>query len=118
MSVRRILLIVLTAFVPAVLFAQEGITWNKAGNGYYQFEEGELGLYTLPKQTKTVILSKKQLTPEGKTAALPVQSFSFTADDKKILLFANTKKVWRYKTRGDYFVFDTNTGTLTKLGKN
>jgi dipeptidyl-peptidase-4 len=118
MTVRRILLIVLTAFVPAVLFAQEGIKWNKAGNGYYQFEEGELGLYTLPKQTKTVILSKKQLTPEGKTAALPVQSFSFTADDKKILLFANTKKVWRYKTRGDYFVFDTNTGTLTKLGKN
>jgi dipeptidyl-peptidase-4 len=117
-QLRRSLLVVLTAFVPVILFAQGGIKWNKAGNGYYQFEKGELDLYTLPQQTKTVILSKTQLTPSGTTAPLNVQSFSFSADDKKVLLFTNTKKVWRLRTRGDYYVFDLNTGVLTKLGKN
>ncbi|AEW00944.1 Dipeptidyl-peptidase IV [Niastella koreensis GR20-10] len=108
----------LTAFVPVILFAQGGIKWNRAGNGYYQLDKGELDLYTLPQQNKTVILSKTQLTPSGKTAPLNIQSFSFSADDKKVLLFTNTKKVWRLRTRGDYYVFDINTGALTKLGKD
>ena len=115
---RRILFVLLTAFVPVILLAQGGIKWNRAGNGYYQLDKGELDLYTLPQQTKTVILSKTQLTPSGKPGPLSVQSFSFSADDKKVLLFTNTKKVWRLRTRGDYYVFDINTGALTKLGNN
>ncbi|HEX6426166.1 MAG TPA: hypothetical protein VF008_00720, partial [Niastella sp.] len=64
---RKLLFVIITLFVPVVLFSQGGaIKWNKSGNGYYRFEEGELGLYTLPQQTKTVIITKKQLTPEEK----------------------------------------------------
>ncbi len=112
-------LIMLTVLAPAALLAQGGaIKWAKSGNAYYRFEEGELGLYSLPKQTKTIVVSTKQLTPEGKNAPLNSRSFSFSADEKKILFFTNTKKVWRLQTRGDYWVFDTNTGKLTKLGKN
>jgi dipeptidyl-peptidase 4 len=117
-SLRTFLLVILTAFVPVISFAQGGIKWNKTGNGYYRFEAGEVVLYTLPQETKTVIVSKKQLIPEGKTTPLTVRGFSFSTDDKKVLLFANTKKVWRLQTRGDYYVFDINTGALTKLGKN
>ena len=36
--------------------------------------------------------------------------------ENKILLFTNAKKVWRYKTRGDYFVYDFKTNTL--IGQN
>ena len=36
----------------------------------------------------------------------------------KILLFTNAKKVWRYKTRGDYFVFDLKKKKLIKIGKD
>lgn len=112
-------LIILTVLAPAVLLAQGGaIKWAKSGNAYYRFEEGELGLYSLPKQTKTIVVSAKQLTPEGKNAPLNSRSFSFSADEKKILFFTNTKKVWRLQTRGDYWVFDTNTGKLAKLGND
>ena len=79
-TLRRSLLVIITAFVPVILFAQGGIKWNRTGNGYYQFEKGELDLYTLPQQAKTVIISKTQLTPPGTTTPLNVQSFSFTAD--------------------------------------
>ncbi|WP_242696349.1 S9 family peptidase [Longitalea luteola] len=112
------LITILIVFVPAVLFAQGAIKWTKNGNAYYRFEEGELGMYTLPQQSKAIVLSKKQLTPEGKTTPLNVKGFGFSADEKKVLLFTNTKKVWRLNTRGDYWVFDMNTGTLKQLGKN
>ncbi|OQP59321.1 S9 family peptidase [Niastella populi] len=113
------LLVILTVLAPAVLLAQGGaIKWAKSGNAYYRFDNGELGLYNLPQHTRTVVVSTKQLTPEGKTAPLNSRSFSFSADEKKILFFTNTKKVWRLQTRGDYWVFNTNTGKLTKLGNN
>jgi dipeptidyl-peptidase-4 len=118
-ALRTFLLVILAVFGAVALFAQGGgIKWAKNGNTYYRFDNGELGLYSLPKHTKTVIVSTKQLTPEGKTAPLNGRSYSFSADEKKILFFTNTKKVWRLQTRGDYWVFDTNTGSLTKLGKN
>jgi dipeptidyl-peptidase 4 len=104
--------------VPVLLSAQGAIKWSKTSNGYYGFADGELSLYTMPKQAKSVIISKKQLTPEGKTTPLSARGYSFTADEKKVLLFTNTKKVWRLHTRGDYWVFDTNTGALKQLGKN
>jgi dipeptidyl-peptidase-4 len=116
---RKLLLSVLIIIlVPFTLFAQGGIKWAKNTNGYYRFEAGELSLYTLPQNVKTPIISKSQLTPAGRSAALVVRSFSFSTDEKKVLLFTNTKKVWRLQTRGDYWVFDRNTGSLTQLGKN
>ena len=42
----------------------------------------------------------------------------FQKKKNKILLFTNAKKVWRYKTRGDYFVFDLKKKKLIKIGKN
>jgi dipeptidyl-peptidase-4 len=112
-----LLLVIVTVPAPVALFAQGAIKWAKNGNSYYRIENGELGLYTLPQHTKTVVVTQKQLTPEGQTTQINGRSYSFSNDEKKVLFFTNTKKVWRLQTRGDYWVFDTNTGKLTKLGK-
>jgi dipeptidyl-peptidase-4 len=32
-------------------------------------------------------------------------------------LFANTQRVWRYHTRGDYWVLDLQTGSLVRMGR-
>ena len=77
---RTFLLVILTVFAPAALPAQGAIKWAKSGNAYYRFDDGELVLYSLPQHTKTVVVSTKQLTPEGKTAPLNGRSFSFSAD--------------------------------------
>lgn len=117
-ALRTFLLVIVTVFVPVLLFAQGAVKWTANGNGYYRLENGELNVYTLPQNTKTALVSKKQLTPEGRTTPLNVRGFSFSADEKKVLLFTNTRKVWRLQTRGDYWVFDTNTGSLKQLGRN
>ncbi|WEK35404.1 MAG: S9 family peptidase [Candidatus Pseudobacter hemicellulosilyticus] len=98
--------------------AQGGFTWAADGNSYYRVENGELLQYALPAQTRTVLLSKQQLTPAGSQQPLTFQSYKFTADGGKILLFTDTRKVWRFNTRGNYWVFDKASGQLKQLGKN
>ncbi|HEX4567101.1 MAG TPA: DPP IV N-terminal domain-containing protein, partial [Vicinamibacterales bacterium] len=45
-----------------------------------------------------------------------VDDYAWSADGKQLLVFTNTKKVWRQNTRGDYYVLDVAAGTHTKLG--
>ena len=112
----RLLCLCLGIFTAHLLFSQGAVKWAKDGNGYYSVQGGELLQFTLPQNTKTVLLSKEQLTPQG-GKPITFRSFAFSDDDKKILLFTNTKKVWRLNTRGEYWVYDRNTNTLKQVGK-
>ena len=47
---------------------------------------------------------------------LEVDDYAWSADGKRLLLFTNTKKVWRRNTRGDYWVLDVAAGTQKKMG--
>ena len=50
--------------------------------------------------------------------ALDVDDYAWSADGKQLLVFTNTKKVWRQHTRGDYYVLDVAGGAQKKLGKD
>ncbi len=100
------------------IFAQErGINWAADGLGYYEFKNGSIIKIDAKTEAETVIVPKEALIPNGFTSPLKVQSFDYSNDKAKILLFTNTAKVWRYNTRGDYWVMNTTTNTLVQLGK-
>ncbi len=86
-----------------------GIKWGKDGKTYYSLEANSLVRYDLPSFQRTVVVDAPQM-PAG------VQGFSFNDDETKLLLFNNTKKVWRYNTRGDYYVMDLTTKGRKQLG--
>ena len=109
-----IILILIVIALPAI--CQQDIKWGADGNSYYKTENGGIVKYTLPQNNKSVILQKQYLTPAGKTVSLSVGNFIFSADEKKLLIYTNTKKVWRYNTRGDYWIYDFNNKTLKQLG--
>jgi dipeptidyl-peptidase-4 len=94
------------------------VNWTNDGDSYFELEEGELVTYTLPNHEVKTVISKEQFTPAGKTEPIEVAHFSFSQDQQKILLFTNTVKVWRLHTKGDYWVFNFKTNTLTQLGKS
>ncbi|MBS1681319.1 MAG: DPP IV N-terminal domain-containing protein [Bacteroidetes bacterium] len=96
----------------------QGIRWSKDGNGYYKNEAGEVNLYELPAHKKTVFLSKADLTPDGKTEGLRVRNFTVSNDGKLVLIYTNTKKVWRLDTEGDYWVLNLSTKKLQQVGKS
>ncbi len=100
--------------------------WQKNGEIYTILEPSTKGHgtdivgYDTASGKRTVLVSATQLTPPGdagKTAGpLGIDEYAWSDDQKKLLIFTNTKKVWRENTRGDYWVFDESTGKLSKLG--
>ena len=97
---------------------QKSIKWSADGNSYYSVENNELVRYTLPENKSSIIATGRQLTPEGSTNPLSFDFFSLSDDQQKVLLFTNTKRVWRLNSKGDYWVLDLKTGSLNKLGKS
>ena len=93
-----------------------GLTWTADGVAYVKFTEGKIVRIDPKTDAETVIAKEEQLTPAGGTP-LKVQSFDYSPNKNNLLLFANTAKVWRYNTRGDYWVLNIAANKLTQLGK-
>jgi dipeptidyl-peptidase-4 len=111
---KRILFILI--LIPSIVPAQ-GLRWSKDGNSYYMIESNQLVRYTLPSLESKTVLSASDLTPPGKRAPMKVKDFFFSGDETKIVLFTNSKRVWRLETRGDYWVMDLTSKKLSQLGK-
>ncbi|BFO68026.1 S9 family peptidase [Chryseobacterium sp. KCF3-3] len=98
--------------------AAQKTQWTPDGNAYYSFTKKGVEIVDILHPGKDqLLLNSSELVPAGSSEALQVQSFQVSPDDKSLLLFANTKKVWRDNTRGDYWIYDKNTKKLTQLGK-
>lgn len=109
-------------FLIIVIFAAsqaigQGIRWSSDGNAYLEEENGAIVRYELPSLKKTILFTSAQLTPRDSSRSLEVKDLQFSDDNKKLLIYTNSKKVWRQETRGDYWVLDLNTNKLTQVGK-
>ncbi len=92
--------------------------WAKDGYRYYRVIKGEVMLLDVrDTNKKTTLLSRAMLTPQGQNP-IEVNSFYLADDGQKVLIYTNAKKVWRYDTRGDYWVYDLAAKKLVQLGKN
>ncbi|HNB55410.1 MAG TPA: S9 family peptidase, partial [bacterium] len=96
--------------------------WLKNGKGYTTLEvsdrvEGkDIIKYDAATGTRTVLIGAEKLIPQGQTRPLKISDYFWSSDDSRLLIFTNTRKVWRYNTRGDYWVLDIGAGKLHKLG--
>jgi len=117
-SLKVSLLIVVICFTVSV-YAQppRGIHWSADGISYYEMAADGITRIQMPAFTKTVVVTTEQLTPKDSSHALKVRNFFFSDDGKKILIYTNSKKVWRYDTRGDYWVLNTADNSLKQIGK-
>jgi dipeptidyl-peptidase-4 len=116
----KLTLVLLISFFYAETYAQskQDINWTKDGNGYYEISDGEIVDITLPKRDRRTVMSRAQLIPSGMNEPLKINSFVISADGTKVLIYTNSKKVWRYETRGDYWLADLKANTLTQIGKD
>jgi dipeptidyl-peptidase-4 len=65
---------------------------------------------------KEIVVLAGAFVPEGQSEPLKVESFEFSADESKLLLYTHSQRVWRRNTRGDYWVLDLASRRLQKLG--
>lgn len=90
-------------------FAQ--FTWTKQRGVIIAEDDGKIFTANLIKAEQETLLDLSKY-PEIK-----LQSFSLDEEEKNIILFANAKKVWRYETKGDYFIYNIASKTIQQIGK-
>lgn len=99
------------------------VNWMNDGEHYARIErkdngECEIVAYSAKDGSKTTIISSDLLmTDKQKRQWLNVEAWSLSDDKQKALLYTNSRRVWRYNTRGDYWVLNMNDGQLKQIGK-
>ncbi|MCB2207126.1 MAG: S9 family peptidase [Bacteroidetes bacterium] len=96
--------------------------WLEDGSGYTTLEssESETGgreivKYDPKSGDRILLVTSEQLVPESEESPLQISDYHWSPDGSKLLIFTNTQRVWRYHTRGDYWVLDLTSGQLTQL---
>jgi dipeptidyl-peptidase-4 len=72
--------------------------------------------YETATSKRTVLVSASQLVPSPNNKPLTLENYAWSQDNKRLLIYTNSKKVWRRNTRGDYWVLDLGSGKLRQLG--
>jgi dipeptidyl-peptidase-4 len=65
---------------------------------------------------KEVLVSAEKLIPSPAAKPLSIESYEFSKDLDVVLIYTNSKKVWRLNTRGDSWTYHRSTAKLTKHG--
>jgi len=140
---KRVILIPLFLLVSFVAWSQESLNlidiykngtysakrygpvrWMKDNNGYSTLEKNsgvggvDIIRYEAKSGARSVLVSAELLIPKGETNPLSISNYEWSLDNSKLLVFTNTRRVWRYHTRGDYWVLDIESGNLTQLGRS
>ena len=97
--------------------------WLENGSAYTTLEPStvnkearDIVRYEAATGRRSVLIAAAALIPAGGSAPLTIDDYAWSKDGLKLLVFTNSKQVWRQNTRGDYWVFDIKAGKLTKLG--
>ncbi|MDR0431640.1 MAG: S9 family peptidase [Tannerellaceae bacterium] len=99
------------------------VNWLKDGERYVKLEANrEIGgtdivAYRAKDNAREVIVEASLLRNGMNDKPLDIRSISWSEDNRRILIYNNTKRVWRYDTRGDYWVLALDDGMLHQLGK-
>jgi dipeptidyl-peptidase 4 len=118
-NIKNFSLLIVVQFTFIILVAQPGVPvtkWTPDGGSYYTVERKEIVKIELPSQNKTVFISRKQLVVKVGDTINP-RSFQLSTDGKLALIYTNAQKVWRYPTRGDYWLLNLATSQLKQIGK-
>lgn len=101
---------------------QNPIFWISNGDSYITISTNEKGENELiehrsKNNRSRIFLSSEALTPKGAEQALEIESFSLSDDQRKVLIFTNSSRVWRSNTKGDYWLYDFKDATLSQIGE-
>lgn len=97
--------------------------WIDGGSAYTTLEPSatdkesrDIIRYETANGRRSVLIAAASLTPRGASKALSIDDYAWFRDGQKLLVFTNSKQVWRQNTGGDYWVYNINARSLMKLG--
>jgi len=98
--------------------------WMSDGGSYTTLEPSaeakggrDLVLYRAETGRREVLVSAAKLVPAGASGPLAIEDYAWSPDGKVLIVFTNSKRVWRRNTRGDFWTYELASGRLRKLGR-
>ncbi|HEX5553839.1 MAG TPA: DPP IV N-terminal domain-containing protein [Chitinophagaceae bacterium] len=100
-----------------------GIQWEKTGHLFTRLEPNDGGFDIVEYDpannfSEKIIATSSQLIPLDSTKPLEVESYTWYPEHRKLLLFTDSKRVWRAHTRGDFWIYELKSKKLSRLGKD
>ena len=96
--------------------------WLADGRGYTTVETDGPGQSLVRHDARTgdqsTLVAATELTPGLESPPLRIEAYEFSGKLGKVLIYTNSKRVWRRNTRGDYWVLDRASGELRRLGQS
>ncbi|MFK8112987.1 MAG: DPP IV N-terminal domain-containing protein, partial [Rubripirellula sp.] len=97
-----------------------GGQWLEGEAAYTTLEEDAEGKSVVRHDAATgdtsVMVPASELIPPDEGKPLSIESYQWSKDKNRLLIFTQAKRVWRNNTRGDYWVLDRSSRQLQKLG--
>ena len=107
----NLLLLIVNISALARVLPQD-VIWNDDETGYYVVKNNSIVLVSTKGKEDKIILSSADVSD------MKIESFGFSKNMSKALIFTNSKRVWRYNTRGDYWVYDLESRNGKRLGSD
>jgi dipeptidyl-peptidase-4 len=79
-------------------------------------KQSDIVFYNVDGSGRKVLVAIENLIPEGKTKPLSIDDYTWSKDGKWVLIYTNSKKVWRSRSRGDYFLLNLASNSLSQVG--
>lgn len=76
----------------------------------------DIVFYKVDGTDRKVLVPFEALTPVGKESPIAIDDYIWSEDGNWVLIYTNAKKVWRSRSRGDYFLLNLASQSLQQLG--
>ena len=71
--------------------------------------------YNLETGERKVLIDGAKLTAPDTGSLLEIESYEYSRDGAKVLLFADSEPVWRFNTKGYYYLYDVASGAVKPI---
>ena len=83
--------------------------WLAGGAAYTTLEPSktrkdaqDIVRYNAETGARDLLVTAERLVPAGDSVPLEIEDYSWSGDEKQLMLFTNSQPLWRQNSRGDY----------------
>lgn len=93
----------------------QNVRWMNDGDYYSATKDNKIIKYHIVDGTEEVLFDGNNFEGTAGETPFQIQGYQFSADETKLLLKTDVEQIWRRSTRENYYVYDIQNESLSKL---
>lgn len=93
----------------------QNVRWMNDGEYYSATRENKIIRFNIVEGTEQILFDGEEYEGSNGEKPFNIQGYQFSADESKLLIRTDVEQIWRRSTRENYYVYDIDSGDLSKL---